>query len=153
MKLALAATALVVAAGATATAWPASGHIDSRSIALLAPPGGKTTDIAPPKGGPRASGAEFISTNAPLVDPKTKKRAGTMDATETILSVTADREFLTARLARGTLEATGERRHPGTVSTLAVTGGTGVYAGARGTVALVEIGETGGARLTFRLEG
>jgi len=152
MKLALAAAALVVAAG-PAAAWPASGQIDSRSIALLAPPGGKTTEIAPPKGGPRASGAEFISTNAPLVDPKTKKRAGTMDATETILSVTADRVFLTARLARGTLEATGERRHPGAVSTLAVTGGTGVYAGARGTVALAEIGDTGGARLTFRLEG
>ena len=64
----------------------------------------------------------------------------------------ADRVFLTARLGSGTLEATGERRHPGAVSTLAVTGGTGVYAGARGTVALVEIGEAGGARLTFTRE-
>src|SRR5438105_15580084 len=99
MKLALAAAALVVAAG-PAAAWPASGQIDSRSIALLAPPGGKTTEIAPPKGGRRASGAEFISTNAPLVDPKTKKRAGTVDATEAIPRVSAPRRVPRARLPR-----------------------------------------------------
>ena len=153
MKLTLAAAALFVAAGAASTAWPASGQSGSRTITLLAPAGGKTTEVAPAKGGGHAVGAEFITTNAPLVDPKGKKRAGTMDATETILSIVADRVSLTARLRGGTLEATGERRHPGAVSTLAVVGGTGAYVGARGTVALAEIGEPGGARLTFILSG
>ena len=37
------------------------------------------------------------------------------------------------------------------MSVLPVVGGTGAYAGARGTMSFTEIGETGRARLTFDL--
>jgi hypothetical protein len=123
---------LVVIAGfaavASIAAWPATAG-RGQTITLLAPTGGKTVEIVTNKrGDEHAIGDEFITTEAPLVDPSTKKPVGRMDGIETILSTSADNVALTLRLATGQLFASGERRHPNRVNVLAVTGGTGAYA-------------------------
>ena len=148
-------TALVFIAGiaavASIVARPATAGRGG-TITLLAPTGGKTVEIVTNKrGDEHAIGDEFITTDAPLVDPGTRKPVGRMDGVETILSTSADNVALVVRLATGQLFTSGERRHPDRVNVLAVTGGTGAYASTRGTVTLTELGESGAARLTFVL--
>src|SRR5207249_8215869 len=110
---------------ASIAAWPATAG-RGQTITLLAPTGGKTVEIVTNKrGDEHAIGDEFVTTDAPLVDPGTKKPLGRMDGVETILSASADDVALTVRLATGQLLASGERRHPSRVNVLAVTGGTG----------------------------
>jgi len=102
-------------------------------------------------GGPVCLGDSFIATNVPLRDPETQGRVGRADALETVFGRQGEYWTITARLADGTLQVSGQRRHPQHVSVLPVVGGTGAYANTRGTMRIAEIGETGRARLTFNL--
>ena len=101
--------------------------------------------------GPVCLGDSFILTNVPLRDAQTQRRVGRADALETVFGPQGEYWTITARLANGTLQVYGQRRHPQRVSVLPVVGGTGAYANARGTMSFAEIGETGRARLTFSL--
>jgi hypothetical protein len=101
--------------------------------------------------GPVCLGDSFIATNVPLLEAKTKRRVGRADALETVFGRQGEYWTITARLADGTLQVYGQRRHPRRVSVLPVVGGTGAYANTRGTMSFAEIGETGRARLTFSL--
>jgi hypothetical protein len=101
--------------------------------------------------GPVCLGDSFIATSVPLRDAQTRRRIGRADALETVFGRQREYWTITARLADGTLQVYGQRRHPKRVSVLPVVGGTGAYAGARGTMSFTEIGETGRARLTFNL--
>jgi hypothetical protein len=101
--------------------------------------------------GPVCLGDSFIATDVPLRDAQTQRRVGRADALETVFGRQGEYWTITARLADGTLQAYGQRRHPERVSVLPVLGGTGAYANARGTMSFTEIGETGRARLTFNL--
>lgn len=101
--------------------------------------------------GPVCLGDSFIATNVPLRDAQTRRRVGRADALETVFGREGEYWTITARLADGTLQVYGQRRHPERVSVLPVVGGTGAYANARGTMSFAEIGETGRARLTFNL--
>jgi hypothetical protein len=146
------AVAATASAFALSGGWPASAQSGARTIALLAASGGHTKEIVVDRHGrANAVGDYFISTNARLLDATDKRPRGRMDAMETILSRTADAVSLTARLTDGTLQAYGERRHPGRTSELPVVGGTGAYAGVRGTVRLTEPAGGGPAVVTFEL--
>jgi hypothetical protein len=101
--------------------------------------------------GPVCLGDSFIATNVPLRDAQTQRRVGRADALETVFGRQGEYWTITARLADGTLQVYGQRRHPERVSVLPVVGGTGAYANTRGTMSFAEIGETGRARLTFNL--
>jgi Dirigent-like protein len=101
--------------------------------------------------GPVCLGDSFIATDVPLRDAQTRRRVGRADALETVFGRQGEYWTITARLADGTLQVYGQRRHPKRVSVLPVVGGTGAYAGARGTMRFADIGETGRARLTFNL--
>jgi hypothetical protein len=101
--------------------------------------------------GPVCLGDSFIANDVPLRDAKTKRRVGRADALETVFGRQGEYWTITARLADGTLQVYGQRRHPERVSVLPVVGGTGAYANARGTMSFTEIGETGRSRLTFNL--
>ena len=84
-----------------------------------------------PRGGP---GDMFLVTEVPLNNESTGRRAATLEGTETILSAAHNGIVSfdgTIRLHDGTIQLAGVTRHdrPGR---LAITGGTGAYAGARG---------------------
>jgi hypothetical protein len=101
--------------------------------------------------GPVCLGDSFIATDVPFRDARTRRRVGRADFLETVFGRQGEYWTITARLADGTLQVYGQRRHPRRVSVLPVVGGTGAYSNARGTVSMEEIGETGRARLTFNL--
>jgi hypothetical protein len=131
-------------------------HLGMTVITGLAPIGtsggqGAAIDVGKRNRDSAGVGDYFIATSTPLLDAHTKRRVGRADAVELVLSRSADFVTMTARLADGTLQVNGQRRHPGRVSVLPVIGGTGACANARGTMTLAEIGETGRARITFGL--
>jgi hypothetical protein len=82
-----------------------------------------------------------------LRDAATRGPAGRLDILGTIASRRADFVAITAHLHDGTIQVNGVMRHGKSPVLLAVTGGTGNYANARGTLALNE--RTG--RATFSL--
>jgi hypothetical protein len=153
----IAAAAALVAAAVALAGWSAArgnaatpaSTAAAKRITLLSPPGGKTTEVIPGKNGPKAVGDEFITTGAPLVQPVTKAHVGHVDSIVVIASDTFDHLSITAHIGSGTLEASGEFRDSGGASVVAVTGGTGSFAGAQGTLTITELGDTGAARLAF----
>ena len=112
--------------------------------------GGAAIDVGKPNKSSAGAGDYFITTNAPLLDPATGRRVGRLDAMELVFGRSGEFWTITVRLADGTLQVNGERRHPRRVNVLPVVGGTGAYANVRGTLTLTEIGERGG-RLSFSL--
>src|SRR4051812_8364940 len=92
-------------------------------------------------------GDVFISTGVKLRDAATRTPAGRLDILGTIASRRADFVAVTAHLHGGTIQENGVMRHPAPAHVLPVTGGTGNYANARGTLVLNE--STG--RATFSL--
>jgi hypothetical protein len=98
-----------------------------------------------PKG--EGVGDSFVTTRAKLSDPSTRATVGSMDILGTIASRRSNFASITARLRRGTVQVNGVMRHDRTPTVLAVTGGTGDFANARGTLALNERTQ----RATFRL--
>ncbi len=92
-------------------------------------------------------GDSFISAAVKLRDTATRAPAGRLDILGTIASRRADFVAITAHLHHGTIQVNGVMRHTTTPHVLPVTGGTGNYANARGTLELNE--RTG--RATFSL--
>ena len=92
-------------------------------------------------------GDSFITTGVRLRDAATRERVGRLDVLATIASRQAELVAMTTRLHDGTIQVNGVMRHDESPVVLAVTGGTGNYANADGTLALDE--RT--ARATFTL--
>ena len=138
---AIAASAAVVGIGALEASGqraPAAAAIDTPRTLTLSTPfdGGKSryVDVGKKGVGP---GDMFIGTGAPLRDEETGGRAGQFEGIETILSAAHNGTVnLTGalRLSDGTIELAGTIRHTDPDEGLAVIGGTGAYANARGEV-------------------
>lgn len=140
-------TALVVATVLAATAQVASSS-SSRTIRLDLP-GTKSTyvDLNRKSYSP---GDYFMSTGR-LLDASTHKQVGRLGGVWTILSRAADNATFDLGLAGGTILVSGHIVHAAPKSVLAVTGGTGRYNGARGTVRFRYTSETT-AELDVRLK-
>lgn len=108
-----------------------------RTLTLSSPwVGGTTRHIDLGKKGDSA-GDMFLSTDTPLRDEKTGHRAGQLDGMETILSAAHNGTVTTTgaiRLRDGRIEIAGTLRHTDRDGALAIVGGTGAYANARGEV-------------------
>lgn len=92
-------------------------------------------------------GDSFITTRAKLSDPSTRSKVGSVDILGTIASRSSNFVAITARLRGGTVQVNGVMRHDRTPTVLAVTGGTGDFENARGTLTLNERTQ----RATFKL--
>ena len=83
------------------------------------------------------AGDMFLGVGIPMLDHETGKRIGRTDATEIIVSGRHDGTVemnQTLRFTDGLVMLSGVVRHTDTPFRLAVVGGTGAYAGARGQV-------------------
>lgn len=80
------------------------------------------------------SGGDYFLSTGRLLDLATGKPAGRLGGVWTILSRAADNASFDLGLAHGTLIVNGHIVHAAKQSVLTVTGGTGSYAGAHGTV-------------------
>lgn len=108
-----------------------------RTLTLSTPfDGGKTRQIDLGKKGISA-GDMFLSTDAPLRDEQTGRRVGELDGMETILSGAHNgtvTQVGAIRLRDGRIELAATLRHTDPGNPIAITGGTGAYANARGEV-------------------
>ena len=134
---------VVVAVAAVSAALAINGASDGsaleapRTLTLSTPfVGGKTHEIDLGRKGIGA-GDMFLSTDAPLRDEQTGRRAGTLDGMETILSAAHNGTVHIVgaiRLRDGRIEVAGTLRHTDREQALAIIGGTGAYANVRGEV-------------------
>jgi len=137
----------LAAAGAALDDSAAAPAVDSpRTIELAVGRSAKDTFVDTGRKG-ESVGDDFISTGVRLRDPATHDRVGRIDLLGTIASERAEFITITTRLNDGTIQVSGVMRHHESPVLLAVTGGTGSYANARGTLALNE----GTKRATFSL--
>lgn len=101
--------------------------------------------------GPKGySGGDYFLTTGRVVDRATGRPAGRLGGVWTIISRAADNASFDLGLARGTLIVEGRIVHAARQSVLDVVGGTGSYAGVRGTVVFRYLSETTAA-LDIRL--
>ena len=101
--------------------------------------------------GPKGySGGDYFLTTGHVVDRATGRRAGRLGGIWTIISRAADNASFDLGLAHGTLIVNGRISHAARQSVLDVAGGTGAYAGARGTVVFRYLSQTTAA-LDIRL--
>jgi hypothetical protein len=143
---------VAVAATAALAAGIAGAHDDTRASAA---PGGRVLVFAVGDGGeqtfvderPRGEspGDGLVATGVPLRHDEGGRRAGRMDVLGVLLTETSEQLTLEIGLPRGSLHAEGVVRAGD--PRLAVTGGTGRFAGARGVARLDERTR----RLTIRL--
>ena len=87
------------------------------------------------------AGDLFLGVGSPMLDHDTGLKIGSADGTETIVSARHDGTVEmdeTLRLADGLVMLSGVVRHTDTPFRLAVVGGTGAYAGARGQISQVK---------------
>jgi hypothetical protein len=151
VALAVAAASATVAIGGASE----GSAVEAPQTMTLSSPfnGGKTRHVDLGKKGIGA-GDVFLSIDMPLRDESTGKRMGTLDGVETILSAAHDgtvAQALTMRLRDGTIVLQNVIRHTERHAALAVTGGTGAYANARG--AMTEVEEDEQRKVTiFKLE-
>ena len=85
-------------------------------------------------------GDMFVTSDLPVIDPSTRKRMGSMDRWELILSARHNGSVAgetALRLADGNVIIDGLVRHTDEPNVFAVTGGTGSYAGVGGTLTVV----------------
>ncbi|MGH3009865.1 MAG: hypothetical protein ACRDLM_10750 [Gaiellaceae bacterium] len=93
--------------------------------------------------GPKGySAGDYFVTTGRVLDRATGKPAGRLGGIWTILSRGADHASFDLGLAHGTLMVDGKIVHSAPRSVLRVTGGTGTYAGARGTVTFHYLSQT-----------
>jgi hypothetical protein len=144
--LTLAAVAGLGAAGGALHDSAAAPAIDSPQTLEFAVGRSKDTFVDVGKKG-ESVGDFFITRGARLRDPATHERVGRIDLLGTIASERAEFVTLTTRLRDGTIQVSGVMRHDESPMLLAVTGGTGSYANARGTLAL----NASTKRVTFSL--
>ena len=135
-------TILITAAAAAAIAGAGSANgQQARTLELVTPfEGGKTVEIDLGKKG-IGVGDQFHTTGQPVLDAPRGRRLGTMDGGETIIGRAGNGTVLmhgTFRLSGGRIHFGGVARHSDKPFTMPVTGGTGEYAGARGTLTLTE---------------
>lgn len=157
--LALLVAALVLLAGLAAQA--AQPDRRSRLTVFQAEAGGDATwfDLGTADGGPGADPGDLLLEHKPVADPRTGQRVGEA-VTRVQVAATAGEDALfildcTVRLGGDAIVFYGSGRFSdlATGVTFAVTGGTGRYAGAAGTVRVVPgelAGETG-VTMTFDL--
>jgi Allene oxide cyclase barrel like domain len=129
----------VLAAVAAAFAGTASARPTGATIHLKLP-GTKSTYVDLGRKG-YSAGDYFVSTGR-LVDRTTGKPAGRLGGVWTILSRAADHASFDVGLAHGTLFVDGRIVHAAKQSVLTVSGGTGAYAGAHGTLTFRYLSET-----------
>jgi hypothetical protein len=125
------AAATATSAHALAAEDPAAPRVLHLSQAFDAGRGGYV-DLGRKGIGP---GDLFYGTAAPLLDVDNGRRVGTQEGIETLISGAHDGTVAMAgaiRLAGGRIEFAGTVRHSDPGTPLAVVGGTGAYAGARG---------------------
>jgi hypothetical protein len=103
-----------------------------RSTFTLALPATKSTYVDLGRHG-YSAGDYFVSTGR-LLDGTTRKPAGRLAGTRTILSRQGDYASFVLGLHGGTIFVAGRITHTAPASRLAVTGGTGRYRDARGTL-------------------
>jgi hypothetical protein len=147
----LAAATLMAATAATgalalnaAQGVPSASAIDAPRTMTFAEPfvggGGNSEHIDLGKKG-MGPGDMLLNTDQPAVDAHTGRRVGTSDGVVTILSNRHQGTLAvsdTLRLPDGRIQFAGTVRHTDRTVALAVTGGTGAYANARGQVRITE---------------
>jgi hypothetical protein len=145
--------ALCVGAAALLRNAGAAAAVDSpTTITLTAPPGGKTTNVDVGRNDRDHGSGDFtVITGAPLHDAGSHAVAGHLDGIETILSAKASELRAEITLSTGTVELDGVLNPEIHTNTLAITGGTGAYSNARGTVTTTTSQRTHAATLTLRL--
>jgi len=84
---------------------------------------------------PAGDVGDVLSSTMQLVNPRTKRKLGSMSYTVTMLSGTRARFVTHTSLGDGTIAAAAVVRLSSMTIVLPVTGGTGTFAGARGTLA------------------
>jgi hypothetical protein len=149
--VAVAAASIIVAISAASDGSAVEGP---RTMTLSSPfNGGKTRHVDLGKKG-IGVGDVFFTTGAPLRDETAGRRIGKLDAIETIVSPSHDgtvSQVVTIRLHEGTILVQNIIRHSDHPNAWAVTGGTGVYADARGQ--MTEVAEDEQRKVTiFKLE-
>lgn len=134
---------VAVAVGVVSVALAVNGASDGtaleapRTLTLSTPfDGGKTREIDLGRKGIGA-GDLFLSTGAPVRDEQNGRRVGAFEGMETILSGAHNGTVNLSgaiRLRDGRIEVAGTLRHTDRGQALAIIGGTGAYANARGEV-------------------
>jgi hypothetical protein len=130
---------MAVLAVALATATAAGANTTTTVIHLKLPATKSSYVDLGPKG--YSSGDYFLTTGR-LLDRTTGNPAGRLGGVWTILSRAADNASFDLGLAHGTLIVNGHITHAAKQSVLTVTGGTGSYTGAHGTVAFRYLSQT-----------
>jgi hypothetical protein len=125
-----AAAALAAAAGASS----------AKPVIRLELPATKSTYVDLNRKG--YSPGDYFLTSGKLLNLPAKNHAGRLGGVWTILSRSADNATFDLGLGNGTIFVAGRIVHSARTSTLAVTGGTGRYNGARGTVTFRYLSET-----------
>ena len=142
------AIAVAVASAATIAAASPAAAGGATSFTLLLP---ATTSTYVDLGRKSYSAGDFFLSRGPLLDPTTRTRVGRLGGTWTILSRQADQAAFNVGLKAGTLFVVGRISHTAPRSILTVTGGTGRFRTARGTVTFRYLSETS-ASLAVNLE-
>lgn len=88
------------------------------------------------------SAGDYFLSSGRLLDRASHRPAGRLGGVWTILSRRADHATFDLGLAGGTIFVSGRIVHAAPSSTLAVTGGTGVYSGRHGTVTFRYLSQT-----------
>jgi len=145
--------ALCVAAAVVLRNAGAASAIDApTTISLRATPGGRTTTVdTGRKDGGHGVGDYTVTTGAPLRAAPSRALAGHLDILETILSAQASEFRGIVQLHSGSIEVDGLMNPRRPTGVLAVTGGTGDYANARGTAGFKINERSGAATLTLTL--
>lgn len=123
-------------------------HAATAATIRLDLPGTKSTYVDVGRKG--YSAGDYFLTSGRLLDASTHAPAGRLGGVWTILSRQADHAVFDLALRGGTLFVSGRIVHTAPSSSLAVTGGTGRYAGARGMLVFRYSSQTS-ARLEVRL--
>lgn len=140
----------LVAALCAGTLVPGGGAAtQKRPFTLVLP---RTTSTYVDLGRHGYSAGDFFLTSGRLLADPSRTPTGRLGGTWTILSRQADHAAFTIGLDDGALFVTGRIVHAAPSSTLALTGGTGAYAAARGTVVFRYMSRTS-ATLEVRLRG
>jgi len=137
----LAATALLAASAQIA--------LSSNAVIRLELPSTKSTYVDLNRKG--YSAGDYFLSSGRLLNMSTHKPAGRMGGVWTILSRAADNATFDLGLASGTIFVSGHIVHAAPKSTLTISGGTGRYAGAQGTVTFRYLSQTS-AELDVRLQ-
>ena len=148
-------TLLITAAAAAAIAGTTTAQgQDARTLEFVTPfEGGRTVQLDLGRKG-FGVGDQFLTTGQPILDRPKGNRVGTLDGAEQIVGSAGDGTVAqqgTFRLRDGRIHWGGVARHSDKPYVFPVLGGTGAYAGARGTMTVTEDMKAEVARLRVDL--